>query len=59
MTLTKPELEAVLFAVSDSMQRARRDGDLVRDDYKIALRLAHIKLCEEHERLLTLEAEKK
>ncbi len=51
MELTKLELEALIFAVSDSQRKSRRDGDLERDDYKNLLRLALGKLQDEHLRM--------
>lgn len=53
--LTKLELEALIFAVSESQRKSRRDRDLERDDYKNLLRLALSKLQDEHLRLVKIE----
>lgn len=55
MDLTKLELEALIFAASESQRKSRRDGDLEREDYKNLLRLALGKLQDEHLRLVNIE----
>lgn len=51
MTLTEPEVVAAIFAVSNYLSKARRDGDLLRPDHKAAVDTVWRKLRDELDRI--------
>lgn len=51
MTLTEPEVVAAIFAVSSYLSKAKRDGDLLRQDHKEAVETVWRKLREELDRI--------
>lgn len=51
MQLTLDEVVAAIFAIENANTKARRDGDLVREDHKEAVRRVLSKLRDEYDRL--------